>query len=283
MVGKPSKEEFADFESKILKLWKKTELCQLFSPKLHKTMTSLDVYYKILKLIYSSTNQRKWEKLEKQLEKLFESEPGVKDSIYSSKLFAVFQQQKQVISKITGILLEEEIDLDQLKELPELISKCLADNLEEINLSEFRKETLEVIRTLLNLRAPEATQSVQKPVLKRIREEEYSGGLSLIQNYSLVIKDKCIQDIFKTKDLYDQILEMANVGKRQKLLKNGYFVDTILSKYDSCRIEFSLCQTMMVQKEQSSEVYKTVKEKIRGLGSDNSDIRALLTQNYLGS
>jgi hypothetical protein len=56
MVGKPTKEEFADFESKLLKLWKKTELCPLYSPKLYKTMMNLDVSYKILKLIYSSTN-----------------------------------------------------------------------------------------------------------------------------------------------------------------------------------------------------------------------------------
>jgi len=70
---------------------------------------------------------------------------------------------------------------------------------------------------------------------------------------------------------------MANVGKREKLLKNGYFVETILSKYESCRIEFSLCQNMINQREQSLVIYNGIKEKIRSMGSETKHFRSMFS------
>lgn len=112
-VSKKGSEFFVKFEQDLLKLYKKFEELPLHSEKTMLTLISLELYFKVLRLIFESAGQRKWKKTGDLLKQIIAKYPAILPHLKEMRVMELFTEQEGFINRLTEIFLQELVTIEE--------------------------------------------------------------------------------------------------------------------------------------------------------------------------
>lgn len=249
-ISMPAIEEYKQFESDLLRIWKKTEQCPVFVQEIWETMMMLDIAYKILKFIYEASNFRKWKKLAGSIASTIADNPSIQSNLDSTEVMKTFREQEQLIHQLNLKLLQENISFEGIVSIPPLIDRILPETLGEVRLEDFKKDCIEIISVMENLRNP----------TNKLTFNDYMSGLATLNNFPITVHEPTIEEFTSVKAECDRIINLIRVGKKQGMLSNGEYVEYIINLYKKSKIRNEECEELINELHSAFSQYDRILE-----------------------
>lgn len=223
----PPLELFKGFEQTLRKIWKMVEKAPLYLPNIRKSMTLLDMSYKVMKLVYDSAAMRKWSRLELSIQKTLKGDPDLLPFFENSPVLLVFKNQRMLISTLNNLLIKEEVDFEDISKIPKITSKLLTLKLGDINIEELSSDCFVLSRLVDRLRSSSSG---------KVDYREYQAGHVKLNNFALTLTDKAIDEFNGYQDNLELIHELLGRVKHRGAKLNGYLVDHLQGFYNKSQL-----------------------------------------------
>ena len=108
---------------------------------------------------------------------------------------------------------------------------------------------LEVIRYIESLKP-------ENQLGAKLKKYEFEQAIQAIENFPIELTGPEIQNVKLFRKGFERLVFLDDIGHRDDLIQNGYYIDYILNIYSKNSICFDVCEKYIEEKEISEEQYE---------------------------